>query len=205
MAGSLALPVGSAADELMPRLIAATEKMKVGPTDGTAKPDMGPLVSADHLAKVRSYIDAGEKEGAKLSLDGRKLSVAEAPRGFFLGPTIFDHAKAEMKIVKEEIFGPVLSVVRVADIEEAIALGDNCEFGNGAVIFTNSGRTAREFKQRFNAGMIGINVGVPASMAWFSFTGWNRSFFRRPAHSRERRHSVLHTAKDDDDQMVPDI
>jgi malonate-semialdehyde dehydrogenase (acetylating)/methylmalonate-semialdehyde dehydrogenase len=177
MAGSLALPVGSAADELMPRLIAATEKMKVGPTDGTGKPDMGPLVSADHLAKVRSYIDAGEKEGAKLSLDGRKLSVAEAPRGFFLGPTIFDHAKAEMKIVKEEIFGPVLSVVRVADIEEAIALGDNCEFGNGAVIFTNSGRTAREFKQRFNAGMIGINVGVPASMAWFSFTGWNRSFF----------------------------
>jgi malonate-semialdehyde dehydrogenase (acetylating) / methylmalonate-semialdehyde dehydrogenase len=177
MAGSLALPVGSAADKLMPRLIESTQKMKVGPTDGTAKPDMGPLVSADHLAKVRSYIDAGEKEGAQLSLDGRKLTVAEAPRGFFLGPTIFDHAKAEMKIVKEEIFGPVLSVVRVSDIEEAIALGDNCEFGNGAVIFTNSGRTAREFKQRFNAGMIGINVGVPASMAWFSFTGWNRSFF----------------------------
>ena len=177
MAGSLALPVGDAAEKLMPRLLESSQKMTIGPTDGAGKPDMGPLVSAEHLAKVRSYIDAGEKEGAKLSLDGRQLKVSEAPRGFFLGPTIFDHATPEMKIVKEEIFGPVLSVVRVQDIEEAIAIGDNCEFGNGAVIFTNSGRTAREFKHRFNAGMIGINVGVPASMAWFSFTGWNRSFF----------------------------
>jgi malonate-semialdehyde dehydrogenase (acetylating)/methylmalonate-semialdehyde dehydrogenase len=177
MAGSLALPVGDAAEKLIPRLVEATRKMTVGPTDGSSTPDMGPLVSAEHLAKVRSYIDAGEKEGAELALDGRKLNVKEAPKGFFLGPTIFDRAKPDMKIVKEEIFGPVLSVVRVEDIEEAIALGDNCEYGNGAVIFTNSGRAAREFKHRFNAGMIGVNVGVPASMAWFSFTGWNRSFF----------------------------
>jgi len=177
MAGSLAIPVGGAADELMPRLVEASEKMVVGPTHAGGAPDMGPLVSADHLAKVRSYIDAGEKEGAKLSLDGRKLTVKDAPKGYFLGPTIFDHATAQMKIVKEEIFGPVLSVVRVNDIEEAISLGEGCEFGNGAVIFTNSGRAAREFKHRFNAGMIGINVGVPASMAWFPFTGWNTSFY----------------------------
>jgi malonate-semialdehyde dehydrogenase (acetylating)/methylmalonate-semialdehyde dehydrogenase len=177
MAGSLAIPVGGAADELMPRLVEASEKMVVGPTDAGGAPDMGPLVSAEHLTKVRSYIDAGEKEGAKLSLDGRKLVVKDSPKGYFLGPTIFDHATAKMKIVREEIFGPVLSVVRVNDIDEAIRLGQDCEFGNGAVIFTNSGRAAREFKHRFNAGMIGINVGVPASMAWFPFTGWNTSFF----------------------------
>jgi malonate-semialdehyde dehydrogenase (acetylating)/methylmalonate-semialdehyde dehydrogenase len=161
----------------MPRLVEASEKMVVGPTDAGGAPDMGPLVSAEHLTKVRSYIDAGEKEGAKLSLDGRKLVVKDSPKGYFLGPTIFDHATAKMKIVREEIFGPVLSVVRVNDIDEAIRLGQDCEFGNGAVIFTNSGRAAREFKHRFNAGMIGINVGVPASMAWFPFTGWNTSFF----------------------------
>jgi malonate-semialdehyde dehydrogenase (acetylating)/methylmalonate-semialdehyde dehydrogenase len=177
MAGSLAVPVGKAADELLPRLLNSTSQIKVGRTDGDTIPDMGPLISAEHLARVSSYIEAGVQEGAQLSLDGRKLKVESAPEGFFLGPTIFDRALPQMKIVREEIFGPVLSVVRVGDIEEAIALGENCEFGNGAVIFTNSGRTARQFKQRFNAGMIGINVGVPASMAWFSFTGWNRSFF----------------------------
>jgi malonate-semialdehyde dehydrogenase (acetylating) / methylmalonate-semialdehyde dehydrogenase len=177
MAGSLAIPVGDAAKELMPRLVEASAAMKVGPTDSGSHPDMGPVISSEHLAKVRSFIEKGEKEGAELALDGREVAAAKNSKGFFLGPTIFDHAKKDMSIVKDEIFGPVLSVVRVNEIEEAIALGDNCEYGNGAVIYTNSGRAAREFKHRFNAGMIGINVGVPASMAWYSFTGWNHSFY----------------------------
>jgi len=177
MAGSLAVPVGAAAEMLMPKLVEATSKMKVGPTDSGEAPDMGPLVSADHLKKVRGLIDKGEQEGAQISLDGRKLQVKEAPKGYFLGPTIFDNAQPSMSIVKEEIFGPVLSVVRVNTIEDAIALGRQCPYGNGAVIYTNSGRSAREFKRHFNAGMIGVNVGVPASMAWFPFTGWNNSFY----------------------------
>ena len=103
--------------------------------------------------------------------------MADAPNGFFVGPTVIDHVRPEMRVAKEEIFGPVLSVTRVASLDEAFELGQQCEYGNGAVIFTQSGRAAREFKHRFNAGMIGINVGVPAPMAWFPFTGWNRSFF----------------------------
>ena len=174
MAGSLALPVGDAAEELIPRLVEASSRMKVGPTDGEETPDMGPLISAEHLSRVKGLIEKGEREGAKVALDGRQL---KADKGFFLGPTIFDKANPDMSIVKEEIFGPVLSVVRVKTIEDAIAVGDQCPYGNGAVIYTNSGRAAREFKHRFNAGMIGINVGVPASMAWFPFTGWNASFF----------------------------
>lgn len=177
MAGSLALPVGKAAEELMPRLVESAAKMTIGRTDEGGKPDMGPLISSEHLAKVTSLIQKGEGEGAELALDGRKLKVKEAPKGFFLGPTIFDRAKPEMTIVKEEIFGPVLSVVRVETIDDAIEIGKNCQYGNGAVIYTNSGTAARHFKRHFNAGMIGINVGVPASMAWFPFTGWNNSFF----------------------------
>jgi malonate-semialdehyde dehydrogenase (acetylating)/methylmalonate-semialdehyde dehydrogenase len=174
MAGSLAVPVGAAADELLPMLVESVSKMKVGPTDTDESVDMGPLISSEHLAKVKSLIDKGESEGAKLALDGRKV---KQEKGFFLGPTIFDKANADMTIVREEIFGPVLSVVRVETIEDAIELGQKCPYGNGAVIYTNSGRAAREFKHRFNAGMIGINVGVPASMAWFPFTGWNDSFY----------------------------
>ncbi|MBS2008385.1 MAG: CoA-acylating methylmalonate-semialdehyde dehydrogenase [Cyanobacteria bacterium SZAS TMP-1] len=176
MAGSLALPVGEAAEALIPHLVQASGKMSVGPTDGSSHPDMGPLVSAEHLAKVKGLIEKGEKEGAQVALDGRKIDAAKG-KGFFLGPTIFDHAKPDMTIVKEEIFGPVLSVVRVGDLEEALAVGRDCPYGNGAVIYTNSGRSAREFKRHFNAGMIGVNVGVPAPMAWFPFTGWNNSFF----------------------------
>jgi malonate-semialdehyde dehydrogenase (acetylating)/methylmalonate-semialdehyde dehydrogenase len=177
MAGSLAVPVGEAAEELMPRLVESTAKMKVGRTDGEVAPDMGPVISADHLKKVRSLIDIGVKEGAELALDGRELKVADAPNGYFLGPTILDKAKSDMTVVKEEIFGPVLSVVRVETIEDALKLGEECPYGNGAVIYTNSGKAARQFKRYFNAGMIGINVGVPAPMAWFPFTGWNSSFY----------------------------
>lgn len=177
MAGSLAVPVGEAAEELMPKLVESTSKMKVGRTDGDSNPDMGPVISADHLKKVKSLIDLGVKEGADLALDGRDIKVADAPNGFFLGPTILDKTEPNMSVVKEEIFGPVLSVVRVKTIEDALKLGQECPFGNGAVIYTNSGKAARQFKRYFNAGMIGVNVGVPAPMAWFPFTGWNASFF----------------------------
>lgn len=177
MAGSLAIPVGKAADELMPLLAEKAKKMSIGRTDTGNNPDMGPLITKEHLTKVQGFIDSGKKEGAELLVDGRAVKVADAPNGFYLGPTIFDHAKTDMSIVKEEIFGPVLSVVRVETVEDAIELGKSCPFGNGAVMFTSSGYAAREFKHRFNAGMIGINVGVPAPMAWFPFTGWNNSFF----------------------------
>lgn len=181
MAGSLAVPVGKAADELIPHLVEASAKMKVGPTDGDVHPDMGPLVTKEHLEKVKGLINKGEKEGAQVALDGRNVSLSGAgtnhKNGFFLGPTILDHTKPEMSVVREEIFGPVLSVVRVDSLEGALALGRDCPYGNGAVMYTNSGRAAREFKRHFNAGMIGINVGVPAPMAWFPFTGWNASFF----------------------------
>ncbi len=177
MAGSLALPVGEAAEELLPRLVESAAKMKVGRTDVDEKIDMGPVITSQHLNHVRKMIDRGEAEGATIALDGRKVQVKDAPNGFFIGPTVIDKAKPEMSVVKEEIFGPVLSVVRCQTIQDAINLGNNCPYGNGAVIFTNSGATAREFKHNFNAGMIGINVGVPAPMAWFPFTGWNHSFF----------------------------
>jgi len=178
MAGSLAIPVGEAADALLPQLAEAASSMKVGRTDlQDSQPDMGPVITADHLNRIRSLVDKGDSEGAKVLVDGRKLKVKDAPEGFFFGPTIIDNAKPEMTVVREEIFGPVLSVVRAKTIEDAIELGNACPYGNGAVIFTQSGRAAREFKHRFNAGMIGINVGVPAPMAWFPFTGWNASFF----------------------------
>ncbi|MBX3074716.1 CoA-acylating methylmalonate-semialdehyde dehydrogenase [Candidatus Obscuribacterales bacterium] len=177
MAGSLALPVGEAADQLVPMLVKSAEKMRIGRTDVGDNADMGPVITAQHLKHVRGMIDKGEAEGAKIALDGRTVKVADAPNGYFIGPTVIDQAKPEMSVVKDEIFGPVLSVVRCETIQDAIGVGEKCEFGNGAVIFTNSGSAAREFKRYFNAGMIGINVGVPAPMAWFPFTGWNHSFF----------------------------
>ncbi|MEE9293541.1 MAG: CoA-acylating methylmalonate-semialdehyde dehydrogenase [Phycisphaerae bacterium] len=177
MAGSLAIPVGEVADEVVGRLSESAAKMRVGRTDNGDDVDMGPVISREHMERVKQYIDTAEREGASITCDGRTIKVAGAPEGFFVGPTVVDGVKPGMQIAKEEVFGPVLSVARVNSLEEALALGDQCEFGNGAVIFTRSGRAAREFKHRFNAGMIGINVGVPAPMAWFPFTGWNRSFF----------------------------
>jgi malonate-semialdehyde dehydrogenase (acetylating)/methylmalonate-semialdehyde dehydrogenase len=177
MAGSLAVPVGAAADEVVGRLCEAADQMRVGRTDTHDDVDMGPLISRQHLDSVRGHIDQAERDGAAIVQDGRRVRVADGPDGFFLGPTVIDHVRGEMAAAREEIFGPVMSVTRVDSLEEAIALGAGCEYGNGAAIFTNSGRAAREFKHRFNAGMIGINVGVPAPMAWFPFTGWNASFF----------------------------
>jgi malonate-semialdehyde dehydrogenase (acetylating)/methylmalonate-semialdehyde dehydrogenase len=175
MAGSVAVPVGRIADELVKGLCRVGAAMKVGPTDGGADVDMGPLVTRAHREKVAAYLDVARAEGAQVALDGRAFDLP--PDGFLLGPSVVDSVGPAMRLAREEIFGPVLSVVRTGDLDEALALGRQCEFGNGASIFTQSGWAAREFKRHFNAGMIGINVGVPAPMAWFPFTGWNKSFF----------------------------
>jgi malonate-semialdehyde dehydrogenase (acetylating)/methylmalonate-semialdehyde dehydrogenase len=177
MAGSLAVPVGKAADPLIEGLGAAIDRMKIGRTDTGAAVDMGPVITREHRDRVIWYIEQGEKEGARLARDGRKVRVPDAPGGFFVGATVLDRVEPEMTVAREEIFGPVLSVARVGDIDEAFELADRCPYGNGAVIYTRSGYAARRFKHRFNAGMIGINIGVPAPMALYSFTGWNASFF----------------------------
>ena len=176
MAGSVAVPVGGIADPLVARLKEIGGKMKTGPTDSDATVDMGPVITRQHQQKVAGYLDIAKNEGATVALDGREVPAAKS-EGFFVGPTVIDNVKPGMRVAKEEIFGPVLSVVRVKDIDEALAVGRDCPYGNGASIFTKSGWAARQFKLHFNAGMIGINIGVPAPMAWFPFTGWNKSFF----------------------------
>jgi malonate-semialdehyde dehydrogenase (acetylating) / methylmalonate-semialdehyde dehydrogenase len=174
MAGSVAVAVGKAGDPVVRGLVDHVEKFRVGPTDGNEGVDMGPVIRAEHRDKVASYLDIAKQDGADVALDGRKKFESD---GFLIGPSVIDRVATSMRVWKEEIFGPVLSVVRVAALDEALAIGNECEYGNGAVIFTASGYAARQFKRHFNAGMIGINVGVPAPMAWFPFTGWNRSFF----------------------------
>ncbi len=180
MAGSLAVAVGSAGDPLVEGLVDLGQSMSVGASDPGCSSDaesvgMGPLIRDDHRQRVASYLDIAGQDGATIALDGR--IAAKGHNGFVLGPSVVDNVAPEMRLAKEEIFGPVLSVSRVGSLDEALAMGDQCEFGNGAVIFTQNGYAARQFKQHFNAGMIGVNVGVPAPMAWFPFTGWNRSFF----------------------------
>ena len=174
MAGSLALPVGGIADRLVERIVHLAGKMRVGPTDSGPEVDMGPVISRDHRDRVAGYLEVGRSEGAEVAFDGRAAASGE---GFLIGPSVLDRVEPGMRVAREEIFGPVLSVVRVHDLEEALAVGRDCPYGNGASIFTLDGRAARQFKHRFNAGMIGVNVGVPAPMAWFPFTGWNQSFF----------------------------
>lgn len=178
MAGSTALTVGAAAERLLPSLVEAARKIKVGRTDeAVTQPDMGPVITAQHRDRVLSLLASGEKEGAKLIADGRTVKVAEAPRGFYLGATIVDDVQQTMTLAREEVFGPVLNVMRMDDLDRAIEITNASAFGNGASIFTNSGKAAREFKHRVKAGMVGINVGVPATMAMFPFTGWDDSFY----------------------------
>ena len=175
MAGSIAVPVGNIADRLVEVLCGNAGKMKVGPTDSGAEVDMGPVITREHLQKVTGYLDIARQEGAAVALDGRR--IAKNSDGFLVGPSVLDRVEPDMRVAREEIFGPVLSVIRARDLDQALAIGKNCPYGNGASIFTRSGYLARQFKHHFNAGMIGINVGVPAPMAWFPFTGWNNSFF----------------------------
>lgn len=177
MAGSTALVVGGAAETVMPSLIGAARAIKVGPTDRAAQPDMGPVITAQHRDRVEGLVASGEQEGAKVVCDGRGLRVDGAPGGFYLGATVVDHVRPEMTLAREEVFGPVLAVMRMDGLDAAIELANRSAFGNGAAIFTNSGKAAREFKHRIKAGMVGINVGVPATMAMFPFSGWDESFF----------------------------
>ncbi len=205
MAGSLAVAVGKIADPLVERLRATAESMRVGRTDiessagsigvppvnkggtgvpsanmgGTGVPpvDMGPVTTRPHLEALLANIDKSVKDGAKLARDGRGVKVPDAPNGFYLGPTVLDHVAPESFASRTELFGPVLSVSRVGTLEEAIELTNANPYGNGAVIYTRDGHAAREFKHRAGAGMIGINVGVPAPMAMFPFTGAKGSFF----------------------------
>ncbi len=178
MAGSTAITVGQAASKLLPSLVEAASSIKVGRTDKpTPQPDMGPLITAQHRERVLSLVATGEQEGAKIICDGRSASVPDAPNGFYLGATIVDGIESSMTLAREEVFGPVLNVMRMDDLDAAIEAANQSAFGNGAAIFTNSGKAAREFKHRVKAGMVGINVGVPATMAMFPFTGWDESFF----------------------------
>ncbi|HTI85826.1 MAG TPA: CoA-acylating methylmalonate-semialdehyde dehydrogenase [Alphaproteobacteria bacterium] len=176
MAISIAVAVGKIADPLIEKLTPRIRALKIGPgTDPEV--EMGPLVSAQHRDKVRGYVDLGVKEGADLVVDGRSLNLQGYERGYFLGGSLFDNVRPEMRIYKEEIFGPVLCVVRVNDFEDALELVNNHEFGNGTAVFTREGDVARSFVSRVSAGMIGINVPIPVPMAFYSFGGWKRSLF----------------------------
>lgn len=176
MAISVAVAVGNVADALIAKLTERLKTLKVGP--GTqADADMGPLVTRQHLEKVTGYIDAGVAAGAKLVVDGRGAKPAGHEDGYFIGASLFDNVTADMTIYREEIFGPVLSVVRVADFNSAVELINRHEFGNGTAIFTRDGDAAREFSNRIQVGMVGINVPIPVPMAFHSFGGWKASLF----------------------------
>jgi malonate-semialdehyde dehydrogenase (acetylating)/methylmalonate-semialdehyde dehydrogenase len=177
MAGSTAIAVGAAADRVMPSLVEAARGIRVGPTDREAQPDMGPLITSTHRDHVLKLLDSGESDGAKIACDGRGVKIADAPNGFYVGATIVDQVQNSMRIACEEVFGPVLNVMRMEDLDQAIEIANASAYGNGTAIFTNSGRAAREFRNRVKAGMVGINVGVPATMAMFPFTGWDDSFY----------------------------
>ena len=176
MAVSVAVAVGAVADPLIAALAPRVRALKVGPgTDGEA--EMGPLISSAHRDKVKGYIDAGVAQGAKLVVDGRGLSLQGYEDGYFLGASLFDHVRTDMTIYRDEIFGPVLCVVRVKDFDEALAVVNGHEYGNGTAIFTRDGDAARAFTARVTAGMVGINVPIPVPMAFMSFGGWKRSLF----------------------------
>ena len=185
MAISVAVAVGNVADKLVDRLAPRIRALKVGPGTDT-EAEMGPLVTRQHLDKVRGYIDQGVKEGADLVVDGRSLKLQGYEDGFFLGGCLFDRVRPDMTIYKEEIFGPVLSVVRVNQFDEALKLVNDHEFGNGSAVFTRDGDTARAFAHGVLTGMVGVNVPIPVPMAFHSFGGWKRSLFGDHAmHGRE--------------------
>ena len=176
MAISVVVAVGGIADALVAKVKEKALKIEVGPGD-KAGVEMGPLVTKVHRDKVKGYIDMGEKEGATLVLDGRGKVVPGFEQGFYLGVTLLDNVKPNMTVYKEEIFGPVLSVVRVETLEDAIALVNSCPFANGTAMFTASGGAARKFETEIEVGMVGINVPIPVPMAFFSFGGWKASLF----------------------------
>jgi malonate-semialdehyde dehydrogenase (acetylating)/methylmalonate-semialdehyde dehydrogenase len=180
MAISVAVLVGDVAEQVIPALVERTRALKV--LDGmNLAAEMGPIVTEAARQRISAYIDAGVQEGARLLVDGRGFDGAQAgagcEQGFWLGGTLFDHVTPEMKIYKEEIFGPVLACVRVPDFASAVQLINDHEFGNGTACFTRDGNVAREFARRIQVGMVGINVPIPVPMAWHGFGGWKRSLF----------------------------
>jgi len=175
MAISAIVAVGDSAEPLLEKLLPRIEKLKIGNGLNNDN-DMGPLITAEHRDKVRSYIDIGEEEGAKVVVDGRTHEITDSP-GYFLGPTLFDHASRDMRVYQEEIFGPVLTMIRVDTFDEAIQLVNDHEYGNGTAIFTRDGDAAREFANGIQVGMVGVNVPIPVPLAFHSFGGWKRSLF----------------------------
>jgi malonate-semialdehyde dehydrogenase (acetylating)/methylmalonate-semialdehyde dehydrogenase len=177
MAISVAVPVGQkAADALMRKLVPRVESLKVGPSTDP-QIDYGPLVTRAHMDKVRDYVDLGVKEGAKLVVDGRGFKLQGYENGNFMGGCLFDDVTPDMRIYKEEIFGPVLCVVRAKDYEEAVRLPSAHDYGNGVAIFTRDGDTARDFTDRVNVGMVGVNFAIPVPLSYYTFGGWKRSGF----------------------------
>jgi malonate-semialdehyde dehydrogenase (acetylating)/methylmalonate-semialdehyde dehydrogenase len=177
MALPVVVPVGEkTAAAIRERVAAELETLKVGvSTDAAAQ--YGPVVTAAHKQRIADYIELGAREGAELVVDGRGFSLQGFEKGFFIGPTLFDHVKPSMRSYQEEIFGPVLQIVRAESFEEALALPSAHQYGNGVAIFTRSGRAAREFASRVNVGMVGINVPIPVPVAYHTFGGWKRSAF----------------------------
>ncbi|MHB8728004.1 MAG: CoA-acylating methylmalonate-semialdehyde dehydrogenase [Sulfuricaulis sp.] len=176
MAISTVVAVGAAGDPLVEKLRTRAARLKIGAGEQPGV-DMGPLITAAHRDKVRQYIDSGEQQGAQLVLDGRGLKLPGNEQGFYLGPTLFDHVRSDMTIYKEEIFGPVLIVLRVDTLEAAIQLVNANPYGNGTAVFTRSGAHARRFARDIEVGMVGINVPIPVPVAYFSFGGWKASLF----------------------------
>ncbi|WP_248747707.1 MULTISPECIES: CoA-acylating methylmalonate-semialdehyde dehydrogenase [unclassified Pseudomonas] len=176
MAISIAVAVGEVGDELIARLLPRIDQLKIG-NGMQGDSDMGPLVTAEHKAKVEGFIGEGVAQGARLIVDGRGFKVPGAENGFFVGATLFDNVTTEMSIYQQEIFGPVLGIVRVSDFASAVALINAHEFGNGVSCFTSDGGIARSFARSIKVGMVGINVPIPVPMAWHSFGGWKRSLF----------------------------
>lgn len=192
MAISVAVAVGDIADDLVAKITERARTIRTG--DGTRDSDMGPLVTAAHRDKVRSYVDAGEAAGATVVLDGRGVAADGGADGFWLGPTLFDHVTPDMSIYTDEIFGPVLAVVRVDSYDEALELINANPYGNGTAIFTNDGGAARRFQNEVEVGMVGINVPIPVPMAYFSFGGWKASLFGDThAHGTEGIHFFTRT------------
>ena len=175
MAISAIVAVGGSAEPLLEKLLPKIHALKIGPGSDNSN-DMGPLITAEHRDKVRSYIDLGEKEGATVLVDGRTHEITQSP-GYFLGPSLLDNATTDMRVYQEEIFGPVLTLTRVDTFDEAIAMINNHEYGNGTAIFTRDGDAAREFTHGIKVGMVGVNVPIPVPLAFHSFGGWKRSLF----------------------------
>ncbi len=175
MAAAVVVAVGDVADTLVARLKEAADSLKIGNglEEGVF---LGPVIRDSHKAKTVNYIESGEEQGATLVRDGRQ-DAAAGGEGYFLGPTLFDNVTKDMTIWKEEIFAPVLSVVRVANLDEAIALANDSDFANGACLYTQDGSNVRKFREEIEAGMLGVNLGVPAPMAFFPFSGWKNSFY----------------------------